>query len=229
MGVTVCHRVTQKRRWESNPLKAALQAAALPSGSSATSFSVLARSRTWSSTFARSRAIRNTPRTCFISAPCRGIEPRPAVSRTAMRSGTPAGLAFQVSRPGLEPGSGPSEGPMRSLAPSRRFLFQRPDQESNLVQGLRRALCDPLHHRDNQTRADDWICASIKRFTKPPPFSVEPRRQIKQECKDSNPVARLWRPLPLPGGHSCNRLRSRRTGGIGVTTTPSASRSSTPR
>ncbi len=27
---------------------------------------------------------------------------------------------IQVSRPGIEPGSGPSEGPMRSLAPSRR-------------------------------------------------------------------------------------------------------------
>ena len=52
-------------------------------------------------------------------------------------------------------------------------------------------------------RADDWICTSIERFTKPPPFSIEPRRQHKQECKDSNPVARLWRPLPLPGGHSC--------------------------
>ena len=74
----------QKRRWESNPLEAALQAAAVPSGSSATLFSALARSRTWSSTFAGSRAIRNTPRTCSRSVPRRGIEPRPAVSRTAM-------------------------------------------------------------------------------------------------------------------------------------------------
>ncbi len=112
--------------------------------------------------------------------------------------------------------------------------IQRPDQESNLVQGIRSALCDPLHHRDNQTRADDWICTSITRFRapprsggRPPPFSIEPRRQAKQECKDSNPVRQLWRLLPLPGGHFCNCLRSRRTGGIGVTTTPSASRSST--
>jgi len=28
-----------------------------------------------------------------------------------------------------------------------------------------------------------------------------------------NPVGRLWRPLPLPGGHSCIGPRSRRTGG----------------
>ena len=27
-------------------------------------------------------------------------------------------------------------------------------------------------------RADDWICTSICRFTKPVPSSVEPRRQI---------------------------------------------------
>ncbi len=25
---------------------------------------------------------------------------------------------------------------------------------------------------------------------------------LKQECEESNPVGRLWRPLPLPGGHS---------------------------
>lgn len=26
---------------------------------------------------------------------------------------------------------------------------------------------------------------------------------FQQECEESNPVGRLWRPLPLPGGHSC--------------------------
>ena len=40
------------------------------------------------------------------------------------------------------------------------------------------------------------------RFTKPVPFSIEPRRH-KQEDKDSNPVRRLWRPRALPGAHSC--------------------------
>ena len=49
-------RPYRERRWESNPLEAALQAAAVPSGSSAKLSSVLARSRTWSSTFAGSRA-----------------------------------------------------------------------------------------------------------------------------------------------------------------------------
>ena len=55
--------------------------------------------------------------------------------------------------------------------------IQRPDLESNQGQGLRRAPCDPLHHRDKHTRADDWICTSMMRFTGPPPFSIEPRRQ----------------------------------------------------
>lgn len=45
----------KRRRWESNPLGAALQAAAVPSGSSV-KLSVLARNRTWSTTIAGSRA-----------------------------------------------------------------------------------------------------------------------------------------------------------------------------
>ncbi len=122
---------SQRHRWESNPLETALQAAALPSGSSATSFSVLARSRTWSSTFAGSRAIRNTPRTCISSAPRRGIEPRPAVSRTAMLFRHTRRAFIPMSRPGLEPGSGPSEGPMRSIAPSRPSA-SRPGVEPGL-------------------------------------------------------------------------------------------------
>ena len=69
------------------PTSTALQAAASPSGSSVKR-SVLARSRTWSSTFAGLCALRHTPRT-----------------------------VVEVSRPGLEPGSGRSECPMLSVAP----------------------------------------------------------------------------------------------------------------
>ena len=100
----------QRRRWESNPLEAALQAAAVPSGSSAKSCSVLASNRAWSSTFAGSRA--NPPHSEDVSSssPRRGIEPRPAVSRTAMRSGT----RDQVARPGIEPGLTASEAGVRS-------------------------------------------------------------------------------------------------------------------
>jgi hypothetical protein len=51
------------------------------------------------------------------------------------------------------------------------------------------------------TRADGWIRTSMGRFTRPVPFYFEPHRR-KQECKDSNPVERLWRPQALPGAHS---------------------------
>ena len=60
---------SKERRWESNPLEAALQAAAVPSGSSVTLFSVLARSRTWSSTFAGSRANPAHSEDCFFQRP----------------------------------------------------------------------------------------------------------------------------------------------------------------
>ena len=49
--------------------------------------------------------IRHTPRTCCFRVPCRGIEPGhrpqvgPAVSRTAVLSGTLAGHQLSVSRP----------------------------------------------------------------------------------------------------------------------------------
>ena len=85
----------------------------------------------------------------------------------------------------------------------RDVFNKHPDLESNQVQGFRKALCAPLHHRDKHIRADDWICTSIERFTGPPPFSIEPRRQNKQEREESNPVRRIWNLHPLPGGHSC--------------------------
>ena len=108
----------QRRRWESNPLKAALQAAAVPSGSDvvhqASSPGIEPGPRPSQS---RMR-VRHTPRTCCFRVPCRGIEPRLAVSRTAVLSGTLAGHQLSVSRPGIEPGPRPSESPMQSATPS---------------------------------------------------------------------------------------------------------------
>jgi hypothetical protein len=54
IGEDECPLFVERRRWESNPLRAGLQPAASPSGSSVAS--VLARSRTWSTTFAKLRA-----------------------------------------------------------------------------------------------------------------------------------------------------------------------------
>ena len=69
------------------------------------------------------------------SAPRRGIEPRLADSKSAVL--VHHTCRASVSRPGLEPGSGPSESPMLSTAPS------------------------------GHARADDWICTSMIRFTGP--------------------------------------------------------------
>src|SRR6202011_1151870 len=46
---------------------------------------------------------------------------------------------------------------------------------------------------DYSCRADDWIRTSIERFTKPPPFSVEPRRQtsISTSARSRTPLGGL--------------------------------------
>ena len=69
----------------------------------------------------------------------------PAVSRTAMRSATPAGRSFKCLDQDLN-----LDLDLRRVLcdPLHHRDVQRPDLELNQVQGLRRALCDPLHHRD---------------------------------------------------------------------------------
>ncbi len=64
---------------------------------------------------------------------------------------------------------------MLSTTPSGRRQYL--DLESNQDLDFRRVPCGPLHYRD--TRADDWICTSIIRFTRPAPIWVEPRRRLK--------------------------------------------------
>jgi hypothetical protein len=138
--------------------------------------------------------LRHTPRTSInsLSAPRREVEPRLAASKTAADHRHRAGGARhhtrkacspsrsrtwscglgrrcalqnthgpQVSRPGFEPGPGPSEGPMRSATPSGR----------------------------QSHRADDWIRTSMNRFTKPAPFSLEPRRQARARGVEPRPPA----------------------------------------
>lgn len=142
-------RPYQKRRWESNPLEAALQAAAVPSGSGAKSFSALAGNRTGtmrSMVLRRSHSrvlIRHTPRT-LQSAPRRGIE------RASCR--------FVVCR---------------ALRYTRRASVSTRTRTWIWTFGLSNAILCTIE----TLRADDWICTSIERFTGPPPFSVEPRRQ----------------------------------------------------
>ena len=71
-------------------------------------------------------------------------------------------------------------------------VVKYPDLESNQDQDLRTVLCCPLHHRDK--RADDWICTSIIRFTRPAPYSVEPRRR-----QGDRPGSNRHMPGPQPG------------------------------
>ena len=155
--------VDQRRRWESNPLETALQAAALPSGSSVKSFKCPRQESNLVFDLRRVACESGTLRGQYCqSVPRRGIEPRLAVSKTAVLSGTLAGRFSQsVSRPGLEPGPGPSEGPMRSATPSGQCIIN--------------------------ARADDWIRTSIDRFTRPAPFSVEPRRQSSTSARSRTP------------------------------------------
>ncbi len=117
--------------------------------------------------------IRHTPRTCFCSAPRRGIEPGHHAQRG--RGSFEDCHAIRHTRRAscrkcLDQELNLDLDFRRVLCdPLHHRDLQRPDLESNQGQGLRRAPCDPLHHRDRPTRADDWICTSIMRFTGPPP------------------------------------------------------------
>ena len=155
---------------------------------------------------------RHTPRTIsLLPVPRRGIEPRPAASNAAATTGilpvVPAGtlarhIELSVARPGIEPGPAASETAVRSTT-----------------------LTGHMH------RADDWICTSIVRFTKPAPFSFEPRRHCSCSARArgvepraaaletaGSPRSTL---VYSPRGYPAPRLR--------LTITPPASHSSTPR
>ena len=156
-----------------------------------------------------------------------------------------------VSSPGVEPGLRPSRGRVQIPHTPRTFVTQRPaeelnlvlqlrglpccpahpqglrcqclDQESDLDLDLRRVLCDPLHHRDVQTRADDWICTSIERFTGPLPFCSA--TSASTSARSRTPCGRVGACL-LSQEHTRVSPPATRTGGFGVTTTSATPRSS---
>ena len=114
--------------------------------------------------------IRHTPRTISLSAPPRNRTPScrfedcHAIRHTRRAS--------SVSRPGsnLDLTFG---GSVRS---AHHRDIQYPDLESNQDQGLRRALCDPLHHRDSTSEPTTGFapasCGLQNRR-----LAVRPRRQ----------------------------------------------------
>ena len=138
---------------------AALQAAAVPSGSSVTS--VLARNRTWTSTFAGLHAHPAHPEDVNLVAARRGVEPRLAGSRTAVRSGTLAGCVNQY-----------------------------PDLDLNQGLDLRRVQCKsttPSGHIEPTTEFAPAPAANQINTAKTGAFSVEPRRQISTSARSRTP------------------------------------------
>jgi hypothetical protein len=79
------------------------------------SFSTPPRIRTPSGSFEGCHAFQHTRRAQFTKN-------QNAKHPTADAVGSP-GCITSVSRPGFEPGPGPSEGPMRSVTPSRQISF----------------------------------------------------------------------------------------------------------
>ncbi len=87
------------------------------------------------------------PRSAFFLAiarrppllPHRGIEPRPTASKAVMRPPHPQGKQA-ISRPGTEPGPGPSESPMQSATSKdvRRPIVRKKDIRGSLCLQSRR-------------------------------------------------------------------------------------------
>ncbi len=106
---------------------------------------------------------------------------------------------------------------------------KRPDLDLNQDHGLRRAGCDPLHYQDEinycQSRRLDL---HQHRPVYKTGASLFGHVGNKQDRVDSNPVERLWRPLALPGTHSCRGFRAEDRK-PGVTMATATRRSSKPR
>ena len=137
-------------------------------------FSVLAGSRTWSTTFAESRASTTLQGQCEKypteeSNLARLLRRQSCVLHTRRAS-------IKISRPGIEPGPGPSEGPVLSATPSRQesrrlgshqhgpayeagaFLHRATSAKTHRVSGVSRTLtfsftasrAEPLHHQHHE-------------------------------------------------------------------------------
>jgi hypothetical protein len=100
----------------------------------------------------------------------------------------------RMSRPGFEPGPGPSEGPMRSVTPSRPISLAH----HLLVINQGRRLDSHQHH-------PVYPCHSV--YKTGGAFLFRTTSAVNDPCEhereESNPVKRFWRPPALPGAHSC--------------------------
>src|ERR1700733_200539 len=170
---------------------------------------VLARIRTWSSTFAESRAIHHTPRTlrtCRASTPPR-IRTSSGSFEHCRASTTLAGQFVELA---LKKTKHPTAHPVGSPG---LLALSCLDLDSNQDQDLRRVRCDPLHHRDaapksfKRTQSRRLDSHQHHPVYKTGAFLFRATSalndSIKHEREDLNPVGRLWRPPALPGARSC--------------------------
>jgi hypothetical protein len=137
--------------------------------------SVLARNRTWSTSFASSRA-------------------NPAHSEDKL---------FGLQYPAGESNLVRQFRGLPCFHHTRRATIKCPDLDSNQDHDLRRVGCDPLHHQDRFFSPEPTTgVAPASTGLQDRCLAVRPRRQ-KQDREESNPVKRLWRPPALPGARSC--------------------------
>src|SRR5262245_25941139 len=134
--------LSKRRRWESNPLKSCF------AGSRRTVWlqrhvSVLARNRTWTSTFAGLHAHPAHPEDVVLVKARRGVEPRLAVSRTAVQSGTLAGCVNQYPDLDLNQGLNLRRVQCKSATPSGQ---KHEREESNPVEQFWRLPALPGAH-----------------------------------------------------------------------------------
>ena len=214
--------VGQRRRRDSNPLEAALQAAAWPPGSSVIKCPSLESNLVFDLRRVACK-IHHTPRT-NSSAPCRGIERASGRFEVCHAVHHTRRVCVSVARPGIEPGPGTarrviaSEADMRSGTLTGHIVkgvatWKRNSTKTFGESGTARAPCAawsavvgcPLHHRD--TRADDWIRTRINRPRKvtqsrPAPFSVEPRRH-QAGVQGVEPCWAVLEAACFPEAHSC--------------------------
>lgn len=102
-------------------------------------------------------------------------------------SSTPAGH-HSISRPGIEPGPGPSESPMQSATSKD---VRRPKGRVKDIRGSLR-LQEP-------TTGFAPACFRLQDGR----LSQSSHVGSQHEREDSNPIQRLWRPPALPGARSC--------------------------
>ena len=140
---------------------------------------VLARNRTWSSTFAESRANpAHSEDDSLFSYPAGEWNSSNNFTKTVMLTMTPAGHACfattgpgievakftprpasRVARSGIEPDPAASEAAVRSNTPTSQIV-EYPDLESNQNLDFRRVPCGPLHHQGSREPTAGFAPAS---------------------------------------------------------------------